>query len=200
MGGDSGAAVRTEFGVGAAGPVVLWQGILFPYKGVDLLLAAWAAVEARVPGAWLVVAGTGAPELLAAVQAQIAALGLERVRMVPRFLSTEELVALYRLAAVVVYPYRAITTSGALATGLALGKTIVASDLPVFRELLTDGATARLVDPQDTGALAGAVAELLERPEVRAAMEERVRAMQFGERSWTAIAQQTMEAYERVLA
>ena len=36
-----------------------------------------------------------------------------------RFISTEELVALYRAADVVVYPYRAITTSGALATGLA---------------------------------------------------------------------------------
>lgn len=198
--GQNAAVVRAEFGVGATGPVVLWQGILFPYKGVDLLLAAWAAVEARVPGAWLVVAGTGAPELLAAVQAQIAALGLERVRVHPRFLSTEELVALYRLAAVVVYPYRAITTSGALATGLALGKAIVASDLPVFRELLTHGETARLVDPTDTAVMAGALAELLEQPALRAAMEERVRALQFGERSWSAIARQTRQVYEHLLS
>lgn len=198
--GQNEAAVRAEFGVQATGPVVLWQGILFPYKGVDLLLAAWAAVEARVPDASLVIAGTGSPELLAAVQAQVAALGLMRVRMHPRFLSTEELVALYRLAAVVVYPYRAITTSGALATGLALGKAIVASDLPVFRELLTDGETARLVDPTDALALAEAVAGLLERPAERAEMEARVRAMQFGDRSWTEIAEQTIAAYEQLLA
>ena len=74
---------------------------------------------------------------------------MKRVKLHFRFISTEELVALYRAADVVVYPYRAITTSGALATGLALGKAIVASDLPVFRELLTDRESALLVDPQD---------------------------------------------------
>jgi hypothetical protein len=39
---------------------------------------------------------------------------------------------------IVVYPYHAIRANGKIATGLALGKTIVASDLPVFRELLAD--------------------------------------------------------------
>ena len=74
---------------------------------------------------------------------------MKHVNLHVRFISTEELVALYRAADIVVYPYRAITTSGALATGLALGKTIVASNLPVFRELLTDRENALLFDPQN---------------------------------------------------
>ena len=41
----------------------------------------------------------------------------------------------------------------ALATGLALGKTIVASDLPVFRELLTDRENALLVAQEDAEGL-----------------------------------------------
>ncbi len=193
--GGGEASTRKRFGVAAGAEVVLWQGILFPYKGVDLLLEAWARVEAESSTACLVVAGTGSPELVGAVEEQIGRLGLKRVRLHPRFLSTEELVALYRLAAVAAYPYRAITTSGAVATGLALGKAIVASDLPVFRELLTDGVTARLVDPTDAFALAGALLELLERKELRREMEARVRAMEFGERSWMAIAAQTMAVY-----
>jgi glycosyltransferase involved in cell wall biosynthesis len=28
-------------------PLVLWQGIIFPYKGIDLLLRAWQQVEAK---------------------------------------------------------------------------------------------------------------------------------------------------------
>jgi glycosyltransferase involved in cell wall biosynthesis len=186
-------------GVESDGVMVLWQGIIFPYKGIDLLLAAWQRVEASGVGATLVIAGTGAPELLAEIEGRIAGLGLKRVRLVLRFLSTEELVALYRRAEVVVYPYRAITTSGALATGLALGKTIVASDLPVFRELLTDGESARLVDPTDAEALAGALTELARSAELRERLAERVRAMRFGDESWAAIARQTEAAYAAVL-
>jgi len=117
------------------------------------------------------------------------------VKLEFRFVSSAELVALYRAADVVVYPYRAITTSGALATGLALGKTIVATDLPVFRELLTDGENARLVPPLDSASLGAAVMELLEDAAVRQRLAARVRAMRFGDESWMAIGKQTVEVY-----
>jgi glycosyltransferase involved in cell wall biosynthesis len=178
---------------------VLWQGILFPYKGVDVLLRAWREVETRAPGAQLVVAGTGAPELLDAMRRLAEEQGLERVRLEFRFVTAEELVALYRRADVVVYPYRAITTSGALATGLALGKAIVASDLPVFRELLTDGENALLVGAEDVAALAEALVTMAEDAELRARLAERVRAMEFGDGAWREIGEQTVAAYEGVL-
>jgi len=187
-------SVLHDFSLEPGKLMVLWQGIIFPYKGVDLLLAAWQQVEAKTD-AWLVIAGTGAPELLEQIRAQVAELGLKRVKLHFRFISTEELVALYRAADVVVYPYRAITTSGALATGLALGKTIVATDLPVFRELLTDGENARLVPPLDSASLGAAVMELLEDAAVRQRLAARVRAMRFGDESWMAIGKQTVEVY-----
>jgi glycosyltransferase involved in cell wall biosynthesis len=152
-----------------------------------------------VEGAWLVVAGTGAPGLLEEMRAQVAELGLRRVRLEFRFISAEELVALYRRADVVVYPYRAITTSGALATGLALGKAIVASDLPVFRELLTDGESARLVAPGDAEALAGALVAMAEDAGLRERLAGRVRAMEFGDGAWGEIAKATVAAYRAVL-
>jgi glycosyltransferase involved in cell wall biosynthesis len=179
--------------------VVLWQGIIFPYKGLDVLLQAWRTVEARVEGAWLVVAGTGSPELLEEMRGLAAELGLRRVLLEFRFVTAEELVALYRRADVVVYPYRTITTSGALATGLALGKTIVASDLPVFRELLTDRENARLVAAEDADALAGALVELAGDAGLRERLAERVRAMDFGDGAWREIAEETAAAYRGVL-
>jgi glycosyltransferase involved in cell wall biosynthesis len=118
------------------------------------------------------------------------------VKLKLRFISTRELVALYQAADVVVYPYRAITTSGALATGLALGKAIVASDLPVFRELLTDRENALLVDPQNSAKLAGALIELAQDPALRQRLARSVHAMEFGDQSWRLIAKKTIEAYE----
>jgi glycosyltransferase involved in cell wall biosynthesis len=180
--------------------LVLWQGIIFPYKGIDLLLDAWRAVETSVPDALLVIVGTGAPELLNAIREQTKRLDLKRVKLHFQFISTEELVALYRAADIVVYPYRAITTSGALATGLALGKSIVASDLPVFRELLKTGENALLVNPQNSEQLACAVTELLLNSNLREQLAANTRNMNFGEASWRSIAKQTMEAYEMFMS
>jgi glycosyltransferase involved in cell wall biosynthesis len=182
------------------GFLVLWQGIIFPYKGIDLLLRSWQRVETTVDDACLVIAGTGAPEFLDQIREQVKDLDLKRVKMHFRFISTEELVALYRAASVVVYPYRAITTSGALATGLALGKTIVASDLPVFRELLTNSENAFLVDPEDSAELAGALINLLQDRALREQFAQKVREMNFGDQSWLSIAKKTIQTYESVLS
>ena len=192
-------STRKRLGIPDDRQVVLWQGIIFPYKGLDVLLDAWKIVEQRLGTAHLVVVGTGSVELLARVREQVKDLRLGRVTLDLRFASTEELVDAYRVADVVVYPYRAITTSGALATGLALGAAIVASDLPVFRELLRDGENARLVMPNDHLALAAAVVELLADHELRKRFVERVRAMDFALRSWREIAESTAQVYAHVL-
>ncbi len=191
--GNSGRAS----GVDDAQTIVLWQGIIFPYKGVDLLLDAWQDVE-RVAGnkLSLVVLGTGSPELLARLQTQAKQMGLQNVRFDLRFCSAEELVAAYRAAAMVVYPYRAITTSGALATGLSLGKAIVVSRLPVFQELLQEGESALFADPEQPAELAAAILRMWREPGLRERLEHRVRAMQFSERTWEAIARSTAAVYD----
>jgi glycosyltransferase involved in cell wall biosynthesis len=180
--------------------LVLWQGIIFPYKGIDLLLNAWEHVEANNDNVSLLIVGTGAPEFAEQILTQISQLGLKHAHLHLRFISTEELVAVYRAADIVVYPYRAITTSGALATGLALGKTIVASNLPVFRELLTDRENALLVDPTNAAALAAAVLELSSDSQLRSRLAANVLAMHFGDESWHSIANRTKDFYCAILA
>jgi glycosyltransferase involved in cell wall biosynthesis len=194
------AEIVRNFGLEEAGPLFLFQGIIFPYKGVDLLLDAWRLVEHEVLEARLIVAGTGSTELLDWLRLQVQELGLQRVQLQFRFISTEELVTLYRAADVVVYPYRAVTTSGALATGLALGKTIVASDLPVFRELLTHEESALLVDPQDTVQFASALLRLAAQPALREAFSVRIKEMEFGDQTWQSIALKTINTYEKVVS
>lgn len=192
------ATLRT-FGVEQAKVLVLWQGIIFPYKGIDLLLNAWQKVETSDDTVSLVIAGTGASELQEQIREQVSQLGLKRVHLHFRFITTEELVALYRVANIVVYPYRAITTSGALATGLALGKTIVASDLPVFRELLRDHENALLVDSGDPDKLGAALVKLTQDEELRKRLARNVQEMNFGDTSWLAIAKMTARVYEHLL-
>lgn len=192
--------VRAKYGIPASRQIVLWQGIIFPYKGLDILIDAWQQIERRGDEAHLLVVGTGSPELLGEVRSQVARLGLRNVTLDLRFTSTEELVSIYRAADIVVYPYRAITTSGALATGLSLGKTIIASDLPVFRELLTDKKNALMVLPGDAAKLSQALGSLLDDEVLRRHLSDEVKAMDFGAQSWQKIAASTLDVYRSALA
>lgn len=186
-------------GANPSDELVLWQGIIFPYKGLDLLLSEWKKVEAQGLQTFLLIAGTGSAAILSQIRDTVQLLGLKRVGLCLRFISTKELVSFYRAADIVVYPYRHITTSGALATGLALGKTIIASDLPVFRELLCDRENALLFDLERNSSLSEAIIELVRDPALRNSLSGNVKALNFGDKSWRHIAMKTMEVYYQQL-
>ncbi|WP_263417950.1 glycosyltransferase family 4 protein [Terriglobus albidus] len=146
-------------------PIVLWQGVMATYKGLDLLLQAWRLTAPR----WrnrsaamplLVIAGTGSSEVEAAVQAAATALP-DSVRADIHYIPTNRLPSYYHAADLLVYPYRSITTSGALLTGLCYRKPIIASDLPPFREYLEPGENALLVPPGNVAALSSALEEAI---------------------------------------
>jgi glycosyltransferase involved in cell wall biosynthesis len=177
-------------------PVVLFFGLIRPYKGVDVLLAAWReAVAGQESGAqlWIV----GRPRMpLAPLQAQAPA----GVSFVPRFVSDAELAACFRRADLVVLPYRSTDRydfSGVLATALAFGKPAVISDVGGFPEVAATGA-ARLAEAGDPGALAAALSELLRDPEQRERLGQAARAAASGPYSWAEIARRTLALYGTV--
>ena len=129
--------------------MILFFGLLRPYKGIDVLLEAFRSVE----GAELWIAGM--PRM--PVEPLQAAAG-PNVRFVPRFVGDDEIPALFRRADIVVLPYREIDQSGVLYTALAFGKPLVLSRVGGFPEL---GDVARLVEPGDAASLATALNELV---------------------------------------
>ncbi|HEX3689945.1 MAG TPA: glycosyltransferase family 4 protein [Solirubrobacteraceae bacterium] len=181
-------------GGGAGGrPVVLFAGLLRPYKGLDTLLRAWR----RVTGAELWIVGRPMMDL-----APLQSLGGDGVRWVPRFVSDGELAALLDRADIVVLPYartQRFDQSGVLATALAFGKAVVVTDIGGFSEIADAGA-ARLVAPDDPDALGGALADLVADPAAR----ERLAAAALaagragGPLSWEAAAEATLALYARV--
>ena len=81
----------------------------------------------------------------------------------------------------------------------AAGVPVVASDLPVTREVLGDDTgRASLVPPGDVAALAAALADRLTRPDPPGAADSR-RAWA-ARYTWSATAAATVRAYERALA
>jgi glycosyltransferase involved in cell wall biosynthesis len=176
---------------GAEGPVVLFFGLLRPYKGLDLLLEAFAQVE----GAELWIVGNPRMDVAPLRAAAEAAPG--RVRFVTRFVEDAEIPPIFRRADLIVLPYRDAEHSGVLYTGLAFGKPMVLSAVGGFPEVAATGA-ARLVPPGDTTALASSLSELTADPAAREHLAEAARAAAAGPYSWDAAAAQTLALYEEL--
>jgi glycosyltransferase involved in cell wall biosynthesis len=172
------------------GPVVLFFGLIRPYKGVDALLDAWRRAE-RPDGAelWIV----GMPRMDASF------IHGPGVKTALRFVSNPELAGAFRAADLVVLPYREIDQSGVLFTALAFGKPLLLSAVGGFPEIAGTGAAA-LVPPNDAHALAEALTALLEDPEKLSRMAAAAKAAADGPYGWDAIARQTLELYSGLQA
>lgn len=194
------SVARARLGFPSDEPLVLWQGIVRPYKGVEFLLRAWKRFcDVSLRGK-LVIAGMGDRALMQDIEAETAALGIQpRVRLELRFLPIQEVADWYDAADILVYPYREITTSGALLTGVVRGKAIVASRLPAFEQILGDGENALLIPYGDTDGWAYAFLQLMEDPGLRESLGARLRSSQTSFPRWAEIAGRTCECYRDAL-
>jgi glycosyltransferase involved in cell wall biosynthesis len=179
----------------ADGPVVLFFGLLRPYKGVDVLLDAWRQLTPPAGAElWIV----GHPRIpLDPLRARAG----EGARFVPRFVSDGELAACFRAADVVVLPYvetERLDFSGVLATALAFAKPTIVSDVGGFSEVAAAGA-ARLVPPADPAALGAAIEHLLADHEARDELAAAAAAAAAGPYSWTEAARRTLALYHELV-
>jgi glycosyltransferase involved in cell wall biosynthesis len=179
--------------------VVLMQGMLKRYKGVEFLLDTWPEVRTRCVSAQLIIAGSAEKNYEEELRAKILTLGIQdSVRLDFRYVSDEDLTDYYQASDIVVYPYKSITASGALMTGLSFAKAVIATDLAAFQEILTDGENSALVRFGDIPGLAKTLCRLIQEP------SERVRlgiaaGRAAANRSWPVIAARTRGCYETVL-
>jgi glycosyltransferase involved in cell wall biosynthesis len=177
---------------GVEGPVVLFFGLVRPYKGVDVLLQAFRQIEDAE--LWIVGRPFGVePSELEA----LAAASGPGVRFVPRFVDDSEIPALFRRATVVALPFRDAEQSGVLYTSIAFGKATVVTDVGGFAEVAAEGA-ARLVPPENPEALAAALTELLTDREERERLEASTRAAAEGLYSWDTVAAQHLALYREL--
>jgi glycosyltransferase involved in cell wall biosynthesis len=177
---------------GGEGPVILFFGLLRPYKGIDTLLRAFRELE----GAELWIVGNPRMDLEPLQRLADAAPG--RVRFLTRFVADAEIPAIFRRADLVVLPYRDAEHSGVLYTALAFGKPLVLSAVGGFPEVAATGA-GRLVGPEDPESLTAALAELLADEAARERLAEAARRAAAGPYSWDEAARRTLALYEELL-
>jgi glycosyltransferase involved in cell wall biosynthesis len=171
------------------GPVVLFFGLLRPYKGLDVLLEAWRGIE----GAELWIVGMPRMDV-----EKLRASAPRGVRFLTSFVPDAQIPALFDRASLVVLPYREIDQSGVLFTALGAGAPLLLSDVGGFPEIASTGA-ARTVPAGDPAALHTALLQLLSDPASLTQMAEHAKAAAERDFSWEQIAANTLELYRSLL-
>lgn len=167
------ASVQPQTTNASKDPIIGYAGHLYPWKGVDVLLEALALLP-NVSG--LIVGGHPAESDLSRLRAHATRLGLNGRVTFTGHVEPSQVAPLLRRATILVLPNRRTAVSEAYTSPLklfeylALAKPIVASDLPSLREVVVDGESARLVQPDEPSALAGGIRQLIDDPSLRATL------------------------------
>jgi glycosyltransferase involved in cell wall biosynthesis len=194
------AAARQRFGLPPDAELVLFAGLIEPYKGLADLVDAFGRLAARRPRTRLVVAGKP-NEPFTPYGHQLAALGLRNRAILDLRFLPEQLLAAYLCAAdVVVLPYRATTSSGLLFAARRFGRPVVATDVGDLGEVVADGQSGLLVPPSNPDLLAAAVERLLADPDLAARLGTAGQRAATGPESWTEAARRTVALYRRLRA
>jgi glycosyltransferase involved in cell wall biosynthesis len=177
---------------------ILHVGSTIPRKRIDVLLRIVAAARAQFPNLRLVKAGG----ILDADQQRLAqALGLDDSIVTMPFLEAAVLAALYRRAALVLMPSEAEGFGLPLIEAMACATPVIASDIPVLREVGAEAAVYRAVAdvPAWSTTLSAMLHERATNPERWA--ERRAEAIRQASRfSWAAYADRCAALYREIAA
>ncbi len=142
---------------GVRGPIVLFIKQLTPRTGYDVLVEALPMVVARQPTATLVVVSHNPARQL----------GVENNLHFAGRVTEEQKLALLCAAQCIVLPSRYEGFGLPLLEAMQAGVPLVASDIPVIDEIVTDGQDGLLVAPERPEALAQGINRLLGDAELR---------------------------------
>jgi len=156
--GPDRASARAALNLPAEGRVVLMFGNMRGYKGFEEAVEALIASDADLH---LVIAGRAGP------YDPVADVAHPRITILKGYVEDEDVARLFAAADFALFPYRRISTSGALLLALTYGVPVIAPRIPALADLLQDGREGLVFDPSDSSALGEAFREAAALPEAR---------------------------------
>jgi len=138
------------------GRVLLFFGLVRPYKGLDVLLRGFARVADELDATLLVVGEFY--EDRGPYDALVEELGIgPRVRVVDRYVPNEDVEMYFKAADVAVLPYRSATQSGIVQTAYSFHLPVIVTGVGGLPDVVRDGETGYVVPPDGPAAIAGAI-------------------------------------------
>jgi glycosyltransferase involved in cell wall biosynthesis len=172
-------------------------GRLEPRKGHDCLIRSMSEIRKAVPNAVLVIAGHDPSGYGEHLQSLIDNLGLRKeVRLVG---FQNDIAAFLSALDVFAFATRSEGFGQVVIEAMAVSKPVVASKIAPISEIVRDGETGTLVNPDDPQAFANAIRWLVNHPEQAKQMGKRGRERVYTHFSAQRMADETLSLYGSLL-
>ncbi|WP_118972441.1 glycosyltransferase [Taibaiella koreensis] len=155
-------SLRAQFGFSDNDTVLLFFGLVRKYKGLDLLLEAFASLLKRNPNLKLLVVGEFYEDDKPYFD-QVQQLGIgAQVHMENRYVPNEEVDRYFTASDCVVLPYRSATQSGILSMAYGFGKPVVVTPVGELGALVNPGKTGFVATAADVGSIEDSIQQYLD--------------------------------------
>ena len=189
----AGAAVRAQWGITPAAPVVLYTGTFEAYQGLDLLYAAAARVRETRPDVRFLIVG-GQPAQVDAARQQAQAAGADGAVVFTGQRPSEEIPAYLDAATVLASPRsRGTNTPLKIYQYLRAGRPIIATRLLTHTQVLNDSVAVLTEATPDS--YAAGILRAVENPAEADAIGRAARELAATKYSYEAYLERTRHAY-----
>ncbi len=138
-------------------PIVLYFGLIRPYKGLDILIKALGTIKHELDDYTALILGEAYEDSQKYVDL-IKSEGISSYTIFRNeFISDNELPLYFSAADVVVLPYRTATQSGIVGIALQMDRPVIATRVGGLGEYISEGETGYLVEPENPEALGQAI-------------------------------------------
>jgi glycosyltransferase involved in cell wall biosynthesis len=150
-------------------PVILSSRHMIPVYMIENIINAMPYVMKSHPNVTFVfVKGSGSSVFEKEMMLRAIELGVSgNIRFISRLLTPVEMAVYYNMADAVISIPKYGQFGASILEGMICGATIIASDIPVHREVLRNGENALLVDADDPKEIAEAIVQCIEHPEMK---------------------------------
>ncbi len=179
---------RQELGYSSDAQIVLFFGLIRPYKGLMDLIEAMKLLPRKIS---LLIVGecySDRSEILKAIESEELS---GRVRWIDEFVPDNQVAKYFLASDVVTLPYRHATQSAVAQIALSFGRVLILTDTGGLSELVDQGRTGFLSEPCSPLSISSSIIsgiELSADPNLRDRIDKKA-----SEFSWTAYAQRLMD-------
>jgi glycosyltransferase involved in cell wall biosynthesis len=189
------SAARAREKLAVEGRVVLFFGLIRAYKGLSVLLEAFARSLEKMPATLLIVGEFYEdPEPYLSLMDRLSI--RDRIILVDRYVPNEEVETYFTACDVVVLPYLSATQSAIVQIAFGFEKPVIVTRVGGLPDVVEHGATGYLVPPGDAESLAAAIVEFFSAGDP-AAFEENIRAAKDAF-SWRRCVEKLLSLYDHL--
>lgn len=191
------ADIREQLGLGREDKLILFVGTLANRKGVDVLIRALPEILLCEPQSRLMIVGDGV-EKPALIRLRDS-LGLERAVVFAGTIPNTDIPQYENACDLLVMPSRREPFGIAAIEAMACAKPVVGTRVGGLKEVIDDGETGLLVEPDHAAELASAVLRVLSDDALAKRLGNNARRKVEAEFDWAGVGRRTAALYGQVL-